>query len=287
MFFLPRRLPKKSCFSIALSGGTFLFLAISFLVFVFFFSVIVKPQTVFAYSQIAEYLCEEGIKDLKKGNFQRAEEEFNKALIAEPGYSPAIYYLGLIGEKLGKDTSGSKPNIPTYAPSSVRLDRQMVMEDTLEKAKIGSASQIFIPELREPGEPDNSAKIKTQARYFLNDPRLSIQQPIEIEEGKYIIISGSSIKRFLVVQPDILYAERLNDNEISVMAKNRGLASIIVWDDNGRTSIECTGIMPIPDSPTLEETMRKEEEKMGTFKFRYNLDWYSYYTGRRLESIER
>ncbi|MDD5408892.1 MAG: pilus assembly protein N-terminal domain-containing protein, partial [Candidatus Omnitrophica bacterium] len=285
ILFIPRRLPEKLSFS----------LESSFLIFAFFFCIIVNPQPVFAYSQIAGYLCEEGIKDLKKGNFQQAEEEFNRALIAEPGYPPAIYYLGLISEELNKGAAGSsKPALPDR-PSPAGLDRQAVMENALDQVKVKktiekegiSPSQIFIPELREAGESGTNAKIKTQAIYLLNDPRLPMQQPIEIEEGKYVIITGSNIKRFLVVQPDILYAERLNDNEISVTAKNRGLASIIIWDDNGRTSIECTGIMPVTDSPTLEETMRKEEENMGNFKFRYNLDWYSYYTGRRLQTVRR
>ncbi|MDD5561468.1 MAG: SdrD B-like domain-containing protein [Candidatus Omnitrophica bacterium] len=297
MFSLTGRSFNKTGVNKRPSGKTFPFLGISLLVFFFFFSVIVAPKPIFAYSQIAEFLCEEGIKDLKRGDFQRAESEFNKALIAEPGYPPAVYYLELISEriyskKIYRDTGTSKVSTPDYP----KLDRQTAMENALGQAKVRksieeteglSASQIFIPEPGQPEQADTSGRIKTQARYLLNDPRLSMQQPIKIEEGKYVIITGSNITRFLVVQPDILYAERLNDNEISVMAKSRGLASIIIWDDNGRTTLECTGIMPIPESPTLEETIRKEEEKMGNFKFRYNLDWYSYYTGRRLQAIER
>jgi len=295
MLFFAGRLPKKSRHSIVLSGKFTFLSGISFLVFSLLFSIIATPHSAFAYSQIAEFLCEEGIRDLKKGNFPEAEDEFNRALIAEPDYQPAIYYLGLISEMSGKVVSGGKFNLPAYS-SSARLDRQTVMENALDKAKIRetmekdgglNVSQIFIPELSQADGSITNAKRKSQVRYFLNDPRLSIQQPIEIEEGKYVIISGSNIKRFLVVQPELLYAERLNDNEISVMAKSRGLASIVIWDDNGRTSIECTGIMPIPDFPTLEEIMRKEEERMGNFRLRYNLDWYSYYTGRRLETIKR
>lgn len=271
------------------------YLSILFLVLILFFSVIITPRLVFAYSQIAEFLCEEGIKDFNQGDFAEAEGEFNKALLAEPDYPPAIYYLGLISGMFTKDTRGGKQSIPGYS-SPAGLDRQAAMENALDQSQIRetmerdeglSAPQVFIPQLSQTGASGTNAKIKSQVKYFLNDPRLSIQQPIEIEEGKYVIISGSNIKRFLVVQPELLYAERLNDNEISVMAKGRGLASIVVWDDSGRTSIECTGIMPIPDSPTLEETMRKEEERMGNFKLRYNLDWYSYYTGRRLETIQR
>ena len=298
MFLFAGRPLKKSCHSRWLFEKFTSFPGIAFLILSLFFSMIIAPGSAFAYSQIAEFLCEEGIRDLNKGNFPEAENEFNKALIAEPGYSPAIYYLELISEMSGKNIGEEKLAIPSY--SSVRLDRQTVMENTLDGVKIGetfkkdqglSASQIFIPELsqlEQPGQPvDGMLRKKSPLRYLLNDPSLSLQQPIAIEEGKYIIISGRNIKRFLVVQPDLLYAEKLDDNEISVMAKGRGSASIIVWDDFGRTSIECSGIMPIPDFPTLEEIMRKEEESMGNFKLRYNLDWYSYYTGRRLKTVER
>jgi len=296
MFSLAGRPFKKYRHKPGLSGKFTAFLGISFLVLSLFFSIIITPQLSFAYSQIAEFLCEEGIKDLNQGDFAQAEDEFNRALIAEPNYPPAIYYLELLSEMSAKVTSGGKQNIPVYS-SLARLDRQTVMKNTLNQVEIGetyvldqgpSAPDIFIPELSYPGQPSGDiVRKKFPIRYLLNDPSLSIQQPIEIEEGKYIIISGSNIKRFLVVQPELLYAEKLNDHEISVMAKSRGLATIILWDDFGRTSLECTGIMPIPDAPTLEETMRKEEKSMNNFKLRYNLDWYSYYTGRRLETIQR
>ena len=296
MFFLAGRSPKKSRQVIEFSEKVTSFLGISFLVFSLFLSVITTPHLVFAYNQIAEFLCEEGIRDLNKGDFPEAEDEFNRALIAEPGYPPAIYYLGLISGMSTKTPSGGKFNIPAYS-SSARLDRQTVMENALDQVKIRQTmvkdeglgtSQIFIPELSQQEQPASGIiRNKTPIKYLLNDPSLSIQQPIEIQEGKYIIISGSNIKRFLVVQPELLYAEKLNDNEVSVMAKGRGSATIILWDDSGRTSIECTGIMLIPEGPTLEETMRKEEESTGNFKLRYNLDWYSYYTGHSLKTIER
>ncbi len=284
MSLLAGRSAKKSAF----------FPSIFPLVLILFLSFVITPNSVFAHSQIADFLCEEGIRDLKKGNFSEAENEFNKALIAEPGYPAAIYYLQLISEMSARDISDDKFVAPAY--SYPKLNRQQVMENALNQTKIKetlgkdeglSASQIFIPESDRASRTGESSRRESPSKYFLGDPNFSLQQPIEIEEGKYVIISGNNIKRFLVVQPDILYAEKLNEHEISVLAKARGFATIIVWDDSGRTSIECTGIMSIPETPTLEEVMRKEEESMGNFKLRYNLDWYSYYTGNRLQTIQR
>jgi hypothetical protein len=278
-----RRCPGVSRKPVFFASLTLLFI-ISFL--------IILPRSVFAYSQIAEFLCEEGLRDLEHGDLEAAQEEFNRALVAEPGYPPAIYYLGIISEMsavpVGRNDSIAGGHI------SSGLDRQTAMNNTLDQAKIRqtmqedeglSAAQIFVPQA---GQADSVfSRKKLPSHYLLNDPSLSLQQPIEIQEGKYVIFSGSNITRFLVMQPELLYAERLNQHEISVLAKGRGLATVIIWDDFGRISIECTGVLPVPDSPTLEETMRKEEQSMGNFKLRYNLDWYSYYTGRRLGTVNR
>ena len=158
MFFSAGRSPKKSRHRLGASGKSTFSPGISFLVFSLFFSIIITPHLAFAsYSQIAEFLCEEGIKDLNKGDCPQAKDEFNRALIAEPGYPPAIYYLELISEmsSKGQVTRGGKSPVPVYS-SSVRLNRKTVMENSLDQAKtretLGkdeglSADQIFIPEL--------------------------------------------------------------------------------------------------------------------------------------------
>ncbi len=290
MFFPAGRSLNKSRRCPGFSRKPTFFASLTLLFIVSF--LIIIPRAVFAYSQIAEFLCEEGLRDLERGNLEDAQEEFNRALVAEPGYPPAIYYLGIISEMSAAPVRQNDSMAAGHISSG--LDRQTAMNNTLDQAKIRqtmqedeglSAAQIFVPNT---GQADNVfSRKKLPSHYLLNDPSLSLQQPIEIQEGKYVIFSGSNITRFLVVQPELLYAERLNQHEISVLAKGRGLATVIIWDDFGRTSIECTGVLPVPDSPTLEETMRKEEQSMGNFKLRYNLDWYSYYTGRRLGTVNR
>ncbi|MDD5120488.1 MAG: SdrD B-like domain-containing protein [Candidatus Omnitrophica bacterium] len=289
------RSAKKSRHILWVTGKPAFFPRILLLFCILFLSLTLTPNSVFARSQIAEYLCEYGISYFKNGDLEQAEHEFKKALIAEPGYPAAIYYLQLIREMSGRPAPDDE-FIATDYPPAASLGRQAVMENTLNRVNIKetlgkteglSESQIFIPELERGIPTGESVKRRLPSKYFIADPNFTLQQPIEIEEGKYVVISGNNIQRFLVVQPELLYVERVNNNEISVMAKGRGFASIVVWDDSGRTSIECTGILPIPETPTLEEVARKEEESMGNFKLRYNLDWYSYYTGNRIQTIHR
>ncbi len=265
---------RSASFSNRLSSAGRLALFVSAFCFIFvFLTSLISPHLVFGYSQVADLICENGIKYYKNGDFLQAEAEFKKALLAEPDYPPAIYYLQLISEIF--EPEGGEVKSPAYSPQySPAKDKKTAMEEDL---RIASGTPM----------PKRKIDEKMPDYYFLNDPRFSMQQPIEIQENKYIIIRGKNIQRFLVIQPDLLYAEKLNDHDLSVMAKNIGPSSIIIWDDNGRTSIECTGIMPISDTPTLEEVMRREEEHAGNFKLRYNLDWYSYESGRRLSTVDR
>ncbi|MDD5060069.1 MAG: SdrD B-like domain-containing protein [Candidatus Omnitrophica bacterium] len=279
--------------NLRLSGKSALLPVVFFLLLVLFYSPSIICDSACA-GQIAEYLCEEGIRYLKKGDLTQAEHEFNKALIAEPDYPPAIYYLELISQASSEGTSSREMVIPAYSQAK-KPTRQIMMENALNRSEGNplvptgnlSESQFFIPDSERAVPSGESQKRKAPSKYFLSDPDFSLKQPIEIEEGKSIVISGKNISRFLVNQPELLYIERVNENEIVVMAKARGFGSIVVWDDSGRTTIECTGIMPIPEGPTLEEVARREEDRMGNFKLRYNLDWYSYYVGNRLKTIQR
>ena len=279
--------------NLRLSGKSVLLPAVFFLLLVLLYSPSIICDSACA-GQIAEYLCEEGIRYLKKGDLSQAEHEFNKALIAEPDYPPAVYYLELINQVSSEGISSREMVIPAYSQAK-KPTRQIMMENALNRSEGNplvptgnlSESQFFIPDSERAVPSGESQKRKAPSKYFLSDPDFSLKQPIEIEEGKSIVISGNNISRFLVNQPELLYIERVNENEIVVMAKARGFGSIVVWDNSGRTTIECTGIMPIPEGPTLEEVIRQEEDRMGNFKLRYNLDWYSYYVGNRLKSIQR
>ncbi len=283
------------CKSANCSNTSLIFL----LLFICLITIILSPTYLFAYGQVAKFICEKGIDYYKKGEFTKAESEFKKALLAQPDYPPAIYYLQLIDEILG---NAKKPSHPTHKALAIDkgliIDRETAMEkflyDTYPAPIIKTKPKTSLEAPPETLKKNNIAipkksKIdeKKSGYYFLDDPRFLLQQPIQIEEGKDIIIRGKNISRFLIVQPDILRAEKLNDNDLSVTAKNIGLSSLIIWDDNGRRVIECSGIMPIPEGVMVEDLMRKEKERTENFKLRYNLDWYSYESGRRLSSIER
>jgi len=269
----------------------------------------------FGYSQIPEYLCEIGIKFYQQGRYEEALQEFKKALMVQPNYSSALKYIEMtqrmlqgVSETEEVLTLPVKPSAVTPAKTTaeyldlVEIQREMIQEK--KKAAAPSAipkriggGQIAAPKLPTPtvSKAMELVPVPAQIRKKTYNPReltldeglSQIRQPIEIEQGESITIKGTNIQRFLVTQPNTLTVERKGNNEISVMGKDLGYAYLHTWDNNGRWSVEFLTIPPRPEGPTLEEELRMEEEKARNFKLRYYLDWASFASGRRLESLKR
>lgn len=240
----------------------------------------------FAYSQISEYLCEIGVKFYKQGRFDEALHEFKKALIVQPDYAPALRYIEmveqaqkpkglpeeLIPEKFESDALNTKEAVSGYL-DVIEMQQEMIAH----KKRIGTVAVAGVPE----------KKVVPPKILALDETFNEVRMPIEIEQGKSILIEGRHIQRFLVTVPDIVTVERKGTDELLMTGKNIGYTYVHIWDDNGRWTIEVLGIFPKPEGPSYEELLRKEEELARNFKLRYSLDWFSIEQGRRLNSLER
>ncbi len=232
------------------------------------------------YSQVPAYLCELGIDFYNQGDFQQALHEFNKALLAQPGYPLALEYI----EKI---TSEEAPRMQEGALSSVeptsKKRSQTIKEflDNIEgkKAPVAAAAAPQVP-------TSAKATLPPQVLQLTEDVR-SLAKPIEIEQGKDLIISGSNITRFLLTSPDILKVEKKDPNELLLTGKDFGFTYLHIWDDQGRWTLQFITVPAKPEGPTLEDIMRKEAEHAGTFKLRYSLDYDVFEKGRSAESLSR
>ena len=121
----------------------------------------------------------------------------------------------------------------------------------------------------------------------LDESVRALTRAIEIEQGRSFIIKGENIRRFLVTAPSVLDVHKQSANELLATAKDFGYTYLHVWDDSGRWTVEFLTVPVKPKGPTYEELMRRLEERADTFKLRYSLDWSSYETGRRIDSLER
>ncbi|MDD5730923.1 MAG: SdrD B-like domain-containing protein, partial [Candidatus Omnitrophica bacterium] len=110
---------------------------------------------------------------------------------------------------------------------------------------------------------------------------------VDIEQNKTIILIGKNIQRFLASQPDTLQITKQDTNQLFITGKKLGFTNLIVWDDNGRWTLEFLTTPPQPEGPTMEEQIRLEQERAGDFKLRYYVDWSTFESGRRVHSLKR
>jgi len=242
----------------------------------------------YASSMMPEFLCEIGMKFYKQGKYDDALHEFRKALLVQPAYQPALEYIRLIQGKqeLKEEKAISGPVTPTIIPGAIKEKEKpwAIFEKASreKKATIYPAAPV-VTGFTETGVPTEKLVLPLPAILRLDSSLAQVLQPIEIEQGKSILIEGNGIQRFLVTQPDILTVEKKGANELWVKGNNIGYTYLYVWDSNGRWTTEFLGVSAIPEGPTYEELLRRKEEIARNFKLRYTLDWSSYETGRRLD----
>jgi hypothetical protein len=115
----------------------------------------------------------------------------------------------------------------------------------------------------------------------------SLKFPLELEQDKSILIKGHAISRFLATEPGIIDVARQGNDEIVVTAKTLGRTYFHVWDDKGRWTFEFQVVPPKTEGLTVAEQMRLQEERAGTFKLTYDVDWTSSETGGRVATLDR
>jgi len=277
----------------------------------------------FPSEEMADFICEQGIRFYKQGRYDDALDEFNKALLVYPNYRPAINYINMIKEYMSveyvkEETVDTDSSSAVQIPSSgigvensldlIEIQKEM-MDDTIEPKKKAVKKVIPSNEGADQIEPEKKTEKKvipanenadrisqdyareknpiTVVKINLNENLTNVRQPIEIEQGKTIIVSGNNIKRFLIVQPEILSVEQKNSNDLLVTGKDIGYTYLHIWDDSGRWSTEWLTIFRKPEGSTYDELLRKQEETASNFKLRYTLDWYSYYQADKWKNLSR
>ncbi|MCX5701784.1 MAG: pilus assembly protein N-terminal domain-containing protein [Candidatus Omnitrophica bacterium] len=261
----------------------------------------------YPYTRIPEYLCELGLKFYNEGNYEQALYEFKKALIARPDYEPAMKYILMIQqEKTAREKMEELlfiPDQPTDIPAKEVFKEGIKVQPAPRKSATVSGSireQLELLDLRNEMIAQKQAyfvlaSVGMPKRKEIIPPKVIIldeffkdmPQPMEIEQGKSIVIAGKNIQRFLLTQPSILLVERKGPDELLITGKDIGYTYLHVWDDRERWTLEFFTTPPRPVGLTLEEEMRLAEERAENFKLRYTMDWTSYETGRRIYSLKK
>ncbi len=250
----------------------------------------------FAYSQMPEFICELGIKAYQQGNYELAKHEFKKALLIKPDYEPALRYLQMIEQLEAPPQEGEEQELlpPSFEPSKstpeAALSESMDLIE-LQREVISERRAYKKTEYVPPGEARKEiAKEAALPKIIGLDDSLSASiQPIEIEQGRTIIVTGKNIRKFLVTQEGVIIVEQdpANPDQLLVTGKNIGYTYLYAWDDNGRWETEFLTVLQRPEGPTYAELMRRAAEVAHNFKLRYTMDWSSYETGNGIPNWER
>jgi tetratricopeptide (TPR) repeat protein len=258
----------------------FLSLCISFL-----------PLAQAAYTEVPEFLCELGLNFYKQGRYEEALMEFNKALLADPNYAPAFRYIQMV-EQMKKQTTFARRG-PVYRPGKELFGyperrREVMMENQLRTLQGEPLAQRVMPLY----EPETEQEVLAQEavapeEFILDESFLALKQPLEIEQGKAIVLRGRSISRFLVTNTDVISAQKLSPDELLLTGRDIGFTYLHVWDEQGRWTVELHGVFPKPEGPSYEDMMLIDTGRARNFKLRYSLDWNSFESGRRIDSLRR
>lgn len=283
--------------------------ALAILVVVAFLNAALSPAAALG-SMLPEFLCEVGIKFYQQGRYDEALQEFKKALLLSPEYEPALRYIRLIEsrksalqiqqsaalpflqeEKVSAPAEGPSVTLPEppAAPQQIAGGTSVVISEPPKKPSKAKGKKAELV----PAAPAESGSIVIQesaaaeqaplAVIRLDESFAQIQQPLNIEQGKRVLIAGNNIQRFLVIEPKILSVEKKGPDELLVTGKEIGYTYLHVWDSSDRWTIEFLTVMREPEGPSYDETLRQEEERGRTFKLNYELGWASYETGRRFD----
>lgn len=251
----------------------------------------------FAVSPMTEFLFELGLKFYQQGRYDDALAEFKKTLLVHPNYAPAMDYISIIEGRLKEPKQGvvlPSDFIPSSATTQAAIKDSLeliqLQKDIIRHRELLGPSVISLPPIiagKEAVAVTGQERFLPPQEIFLDESFQDIRQPIDIQQGKSIVIKGKNIQRFLATEPDIITVEKKSSDELLVSGKNIGHTYLHIWDDSGRTTVEFLGVFPVPEGPTYEELVRREIETARNFKLRYSLSWSSYETGRRIDELER
>lgn len=249
----------------------------------------------YAYVLVPQFLCELGLSYYQQGRISEALHEFHKALVISPGYEPALKYIGLIQKELDLDAllwTKTREEVVSEALDS--FERRGILHAAVAPITVTPAiPPAVIPPLISPLPPRVTPPIEEIITLLPEVLRLSkdtldtLLFPLEIEQGQGLILSGKQITRFLVTQPDVIAVERISPDEVMLIAQDLGYSYLHLWDAAGRWTLDFFVTRPRPKVMTLKEILRREEERAGTFKLRYALDWSSFESGRSWDDLQR
>ncbi|MDD5347032.1 MAG: pilus assembly protein N-terminal domain-containing protein [Candidatus Omnitrophica bacterium] len=268
-----------------------------FILFVLVSLIAAQTQSAHAYYMTCEILLESGIKYYNTGRYELALQEFKKALIANPDFTPAREYIDLItGQPATEPAPGqtpqqeilTEPQQPSQERAPAVFPKEQAVFEALERFEqpagepgpSGATGQAPAPSYGQALSPAARQLIRMEEQ---GDPGVQVR----IEKQKSIVIQGRRIARYLAVSPDIVLISQASADELVVEGANYGSTYVHVWDENGRRTFSFIVVPRKIPGPTYDELLRTQEEHARNFKLRYSVDWSAFEDGEDFETLSR
>jgi len=250
----------------------------------FLFSLASPALAYYPYVEIPKYLCEIGMQFYQQGKIEDALHEFNKALVADPNYEPALQYIEMI--KNGPPAV-QKISSPERKPVMTRLLAIEKRQEAISQA-LSSLPSTQESEFKKKISPSLKKEALGKAKIiYLNDEFwLTKPKPtLFMEIGDSLILKGNNIKQYLVLSADFLDIKRVDRDSLILLAGLRqGSTFLHLWDDKGRWTFPVSVAFPrsmfYPDQKDVEDRYKP-------FRFLYSADGSGYYKGRDIGGLNR
>ncbi|UCD16049.1 MAG: pilus assembly protein N-terminal domain-containing protein [Candidatus Omnitrophota bacterium] len=163
-----------------------------------------------------------------------------------------------------------------------RLEKLKKEELLLRKEKEKEKKKIVAVKYVEPEIPRKPVE-KGEVFYLTPEKKKEFPLTVEMRVGEsFIIKSEGAIKRFLVVSPERVTAERADASSIVIKSKGLGSTFLHVWDEEGRWTFN---VKITPYRRYIEQ--KRTWQDFPGFKFKYGSNWRQYYRGDSFKLMER
>jgi len=234
------------------------------------------------YSKIYKIYYDQGIEAYRQNNLYDALKYFKEAHAVSPDEEAPVRYINLIKrlqESKVRSTEIVAPPV-RIVPSPPKItSKPSSTTPTSNQARIPSQQVTLIQDAKE---------FQQQEIVYL-DQNLWQTQPgtlLRIDLNSYIVLEGINIDRNLIITPGIVEVERIDKDHVRVLAKQRGITFLHLWDDTGRWTFNIEVILPLRKLDIKQE-VREAESYAQPFKFIYTGDWSTFYQGPSYSELDK
>ncbi|MBN1871906.1 MAG: pilus assembly protein N-terminal domain-containing protein [Candidatus Omnitrophica bacterium] len=203
-------------------------------------------------------LLEDEIEDLDTSISGRVEE----------AKEPLLERIRLLEEALDKKSSIYRATRANFAPKEEETEAR--------KKKITLRDSLRGLFAKEPTKEESGEELAAQIGELSEGTYRAVEvkergSSIDVEREETVLLDIDGLKRFMVLDPDILQASR-KDGKLSLTGLNMGSTFVHVWDNDGLHTIKVIVRYQNYKKVMARKKIPKAEQRMKSFKVRYSFD---------------